>query len=184
VTLLGPYLVACALLAIAGSSKAARPRHTATVLVQLFPSLRPLAVKRSVRVFALAEALLGVVSALFPYPALAAAVAGSYLGFALFVLYLRARVGASADCGCISADGASTRLHILVNLAMAASAASVAWAGAGRWIFSVLSNQVLDGVPLIAACAACSWLLVLSLVALPRLSAAREALQQRSTGAV
>jgi hypothetical protein len=180
VTLLGPYLVACGVLVLAGTAKSFRPHRTATVIGQLLPTLPPSAVTGSVRALALAEALLGVSAAAFPRTALASAVAASYAGFAVFVLYLRSRRGTSADCGCLSADSPPTRMHVLLNVGMALSAAFVAAAGSGGSIVSLLARQTLDGVPLIGACTVCAWLVILTLVAVPRLAAARELVAQRS----
>lgn len=159
---------------IAGVSKALHPRGTVAVLVQLLPTLPTRAANRCVRTLAVAEAILGFAGVIFPVSAIATAVAASYLAFAVFVVYVRARVGAAADCGCFSPGTSATRLHALVNVTMAICAASVAAAGSSRWLFPLLAHQALDGVPLVAASAAGLWLVVLILVALPRLSEERE----------
>lgn len=79
----------------------------------------------------------------------------------------------------------STRVHVLLDVAMAASAASFAGglleSDTAGSLFSVLSKQPLDGVPLVAACAVATWMVILWLVALPGLSRARQLVEAEST---
>ena len=93
--LIGLYLVATALLVVAGVAKAARPDDTARALSELLGAGRavPLRVLRgTVRVGAAAEAVLGLVALLFPRTLPAVGVSLSYLGFAAVVVLARWRV--------------------------------------------------------------------------------------------
>jgi hypothetical protein len=64
-------------------------------------------------------------------------------------------------------------LHVVVNLALAGAAATVALAGASGTIASVLSQQPLHGLPLVAVSALGAWLTYLALSGLARVQAAR-----------
>ncbi len=169
--LLGPYLVATTLLVVAGVAKAGRPGDTARAL-RLPPGL--------VRGAAGAEALLGAGALLWPHPPLAGAVALSYLGFAGFVALARRRGGALASCGCFgTVDTPPTRLHLLVDLALAGSALAVALAsrggagGGGRSLMGLLGREPWAGVPLVASSLLAAGLVYLALGALARLGAVR-----------
>jgi hypothetical protein len=103
--LIGPYLVACVLLVLAGGLKAVRPDDTARALAPLIPGrARPRfsfgRLRQLIRTAAGLEAALGVVALVWPRPIVAGLVAASYLAFAAFVAYARAKGGALASCGC------------------------------------------------------------------------------------
>jgi hypothetical protein len=169
--LIGLYLVACGLLVAAGVAKAARPGDTARALHNM-TGLPALVV--AVRLGAGAEALLGVGGLIYPSRAIAILVAGSYALFGGFVLYARAKGGFLATCGCFgSPDTPPTVSHVVVDVALAASAGGVAWAGLSGWLPSVLSHQYGSGVPLAAAAALCAWLIFLVLSPLARLGEVR-----------
>ncbi|HEY7946040.1 MAG TPA: MauE/DoxX family redox-associated membrane protein [Acidimicrobiales bacterium] len=173
-TLLGPYLVACALLAVAGLGKGLRPSDSVRALAALVPGAPPSVLRLVVRTLALAEAGLGVAAVVTPHRLLAGTVALSYLAFAAFVAYVRLRHGVLASCGCFSTpDTPATWPHVAANLALAAAAAAVSASGSPDTLFTVLARQPADGLPLIAACATGTWLALLTLVGLPRLSAVR-----------
>lgn len=180
--LIGPYLVACALLVAAGAAKTARPDNTARALAPLLPAWMQSSgfarVRASIRGAAAAEAVLGLVAALLPRPTTAALVAVSYAGFALFVAHIRARGGALASCGCFGKpDTPATALHVLVNVVLAAAAVAVATtAPANGWLGDVLSAQPWRGVPLALASALAAWLVYLSFTLLAMLQAARVAI--------
>ena len=177
--LFGPYLAACLLLVAAGGAKALRPDDTARALGALvavgMARMRPW-----VRVGACAEALLGLGALLVPSAVLAVAVAASFAGFGAFVAYARRRGGALASCGCFaSPDTPATRLHVLVDLGLAGSAAVVA-AGlaasgspAPRSTLGVLAGQPGHGGPLVLAAVVCAWLVFHVLSTLARAQAAR-----------
>jgi hypothetical protein len=169
--LIGLYLVACVLLVAAGVAKAARPGDTARALHDM-TGLPALVV--AVRLGAGAEALLGVGGLIYPSRGIAILVAGSYAVFGCFVLYARAKGGLLATCGCFgSVDTPPTLTHVVVDAALAASAAGVAWTGLSGWLPSLLSHQYGSGVPLVAAAALCAWLIILVLSPLTRLDAVR-----------
>jgi hypothetical protein len=80
VELIGPYLVACALLLIAGLMKLIRPDSTARALAPMVPNRlrRPLQfrfLRSLIRIGALAEEIIGAVGIFVPGPVLAALVA-------------------------------------------------------------------------------------------------------------
>jgi hypothetical protein len=177
VILIGPYLAACALLVAAGCAKAVRPDDTARALAPLL-GLRPIAACRAVRLAAGAEALVGAWALVMPRPVPAAIVALSYAGFAGFVTYARHRGGALATCGCFATpDTPATRLHVVVDLALAGAALAVAVGtatrGAPRSIAAVLARQPWHGVPLVLVSALCAWLVFHALSTLPKAQAAR-----------
>lgn len=155
--LLGIYLVACGLLAFAGTAKAIRPQDTARALSGLRRdgtskglAMAPMAMV--IRGLAGAEAALGVAGLVFPHRVLAALVALSYVGFAAFVLYARAQGGVLATCGCFgSPDTPPTVLHSVVDLALAAGGVALVVAAPSGTIVGVLGAQRYDGLPLVAA---------------------------------
>lgn len=181
-SLLGGYLVACGLLIVAGSAKAFRPQNTATALAGVLPVHSVSTVRRALRVFAIAEAALGASAALAPYPILAGAVGASYVAFAAFVLYVRRRGGVLATCGCFSTpDTPPTKLHVAINLSLAACAGAVTASESQPLLPSLLQKQPLDGVPLLGAGAVCVWLVIMALVGLPRLAEARRPFEEGTT---
>lgn len=176
----GVYLAACALLVAAGALKAADPVDTARALGELVPGVAPRTVRAGVRTVAATEALLGAAAGLFPVPALAAAVAATYAGFAVFVAVVRRRGGALASCGCFgTADTPVTALHVVVDLALAAAAATVALTTPAPTVGAVLERQPLRGVPLVAGAVLLAALVFLALAALARLQGTRRMLAAR-----
>jgi hypothetical protein len=175
VTLLGPYLVACGLLVVAGVAKAVRPADTTRALGAALGRRAPAA--GIVRGAAAAEAALGVAALVWPVPLLAALVGASYVTFAVVVAVVRRRGGALASCGCFGTpDTPATGLHVVIDLALAASAGSVAAAGHSGTLGPLLATQPLRGVPLVAVSALAGWLTFMALTLLPRLQAARRQL--------
>lgn len=189
---IGIYLVAAVLLVGAGAAKAARPGDTARALIEVVrhegrpPRLSLRVASSAVRLLAGAEAVLGVAAIVFPITPLAALVAASYVAFAAFVLYARARGGPLATCGCFgSPDTPPTLTHAVVNLCLAAGAVGVAigagvatgagaGAGAGvRTLAGVLSAQPYGGIPLLVASAVAAGLAFAVLSPLARLDALR-----------
>jgi hypothetical protein len=178
--LIGPYLVACALLMIAGVMKFLRPDDTARAVAAVIPERlrRPLqfrSLRILIRVGALAEGIIGGVAIVLPRSVPAALVAASYVFFVAVVVYVRSRGGALASCGCFgSLDTPATRLHVVVNLGLAISAVAVAVsAPAGGSMFGILAGQPLYGVPFAAAGLLGVWLTFLVLSSLSQLQAAR-----------
>jgi Methylamine utilisation protein MauE len=176
VELIGPYLAACVLLAVAGVAKAARPMDTARAVSGVLPL--PLSASRSmVRSGAAVEAVVGIAGAARPSSVTAALVAASYAGFAVFVVVVLARGGPLATCGCFGRpDTPATRLHVAVNLSLSASAAAVAATVTPAWLPSLLSSQPWHGVPLVLLSGLCAWMAFLALTRLAELGGARRLL--------
>jgi uncharacterized protein YjeT (DUF2065 family) len=150
VELIGPYLAACLLLAVAGVGKAMRPADTARAVAAVMPM--PLgAIRTLVRTGAV----------------------------------VLARGGPLASCGCFGRpDTPATRLHVIVNIALAASSAAVAATVNPGWLPTILAAQPWHGVPLVLLSLLCAWLSFLVLSRLAELGAVRRMLGvTRGTGA-
>ena len=180
--LIGPYLIGCTLLVVAGAMKAVRPDDTARALAPLMPArlgaLSPFGRLRwIIRSAAVVEAGLGVVAFVLPRAGSAALVAASYVAFAGGVAYARSRGGALASCGCFGTpDTPATLLHVVVDLVFAVAAASVATSAPSEGtILTVLAHQPLHGVALLVVSAVGAWLTYLTLTMLGALQAARRA---------
>jgi hypothetical protein len=178
--LLGIYLVACGLLALAGVAKAARPADTARALMELANggrAARRLNLSRlasMVRLAAAAEGALGVAGLVYPHRLVASFIALSYVAFAAFVLYARARGGVLATCGCFgSRDTPPTILHAVIDAALAAGAVGLIVAAPTGTIVAVLAKQSFDGGPLLAASVVTAGLAFAVLSPLARLTALR-----------
>ncbi len=172
--LLGPYLMASALLVVAGAAKAARPADSGRALRQGLGGPTVPVWTVLVRVGALVEAALGVAGIVRPSTPVAAAIAASYAAFTAFVLLARANGGPLATCGCFGTpDTPPTLGHAMVDVLAACSAAVVAGAGPDAPIGRILAGQADHGVPLVAGAVAATWLAVLVLVPLARLQALR-----------
>ena len=177
--LLGPYLAACALLAVAGAAKLARPQDTARALVSVTPWGMAV-VRPAVRLVAGGELVLALAALCAPSPVPAVGVALSYGAFTVFVLAARRRGGPLSSCGCFGrADTPATVLHAVVDATLAACAlvVAVALAGGGgpaaiRSVPGALVDQPGHGVPLVLAAAVGAWLAGHVLSTLPRTRAA------------
>lgn len=174
-TLLGPYVVGCALLAAAGIGKVFRPQATARALTEMAGWTRSLRrVSVAVRAGALVEATLGVYGIVAPTRLPAVLVVISYSSFAGFVLYARHSGARLSSCGCFSAlDTPPTVLHVILDIGFAISAATLAIRGPSSTISSFLIHQPLHGVPFVVTCGIGAWLSYLAIVALPRLALLR-----------
>jgi len=177
VELIGLYLVAAALLVLAGAAKAYRPDDTARALAPLLP--RPLRAlrraRRLVRAGALAEAALGLAALILPRPVTAALVAASYAGFAVVVALARWRGATLATCGCFGRpDTPPTLVHLFLDVTLAGAAAIVAAAApTSGTLFALLGRQPWGGLPLVAVSAVGLWLAFLALSALGALEGGR-----------
>lgn len=119
-TFLGPYLAACAVLALAGAAKVRTPGDTANALRVS---------RRVVRAGAACEVAIGVVG--FVTTIAAPAVAASYVAFAVYVALLLRRGGRLATCGCFGEpDTPATRTHVALNASFAVAALAVSGSGA------------------------------------------------------
>lgn len=171
-TLAGPFLTACALLVVAGVLKAARPADTARALGTLVPGLPLRWSVLAVRCLAAGEAVLGAAAVAWPRPPLAAAVAASYAAFTVVVLVVRHRGGPLASCGCFGTpDTPASRLHVAVDVLLAAAAVAVAADPPGGGAFGELTTQPWHGAPLAAVAVLGAWLVVLALGPAARLGA-------------
>jgi hypothetical protein len=186
VELIGPYLVACALLIVAGATKLIRPDDTARAIAPVVPVRlrRPLqfhVLRVLIRIGAMAELVLGSVAMFFPRSMAAALVATSYAAFAGVVIYVRSKGGSLASCGCFGTlDTPATWLHVVINSGLAVAGVAVALdAPAGGATISILAGQPLYGVPFVAAGALCIWLTFLALSSLSELQAARRLAERR-----
>ena len=179
--MIGPYLIACALLVLAGASKSTRPANTVRALAGIFPYPRFLAL--TVPLLAAGELVLGTTAIIWPVPVLAAMVAISYAVFAGFVAVIRLRHGAVSSCGCFGTpDTPATWLHTLINVFLAASSAAVAVDEPGGNIVTVLRSQPWHGVPLLLAVLVGAWLVLLAFSSLAQLTAVRRTLAARAGG--
>jgi hypothetical protein len=181
--LIGPYLIGCVLLVVAGALKAIRPDDTARALVSVVaPRLRPVVRYRVlrfiVRLLSAVEAGLGAFALLVPRPLTAALVGASYVAFAVAVVYTRSRGGALASCGCFGTpDTPATYLHVGIDLLIGGAALAVAAeAPTTGWLAVVLSRQPLHGLPLVALAAVGAGTTYLALSGLARLQGVRMAL--------
>ncbi len=166
--LAGPYLVAAAILVVAGVPKIFRPDSA----VRALASLRLPAHPGLVRVFGAAEAVVGAAAAGAGGRLSAVLVAASYAAFSVFVSVALARGGVLASCGCFgTADTPPTRLHLAVTSVLAGVALAVA-AGPARSMVDVVGNGPLAGLPFLAMTSLGVWFTYLLLAVLPRSTAA------------
>ena len=171
--LAGPYVAAAALLALGGLFKARRPGPTARALRSaglgaLAPFARPLGVAEVVA----GVGALAVGGSAVGGPALAAAVAAFYAGFAGFVALTLVRAAPVADCGCFGgAESPPTVFHLVLNVLAAAVAVGVA-AGGGGGLVDALEGQPLAGIPFLILVAVVTGLAYAVLTVLPRTLAA------------
>lgn len=171
-TLAGPYLVAIVLLGAGGALKVVRPAFTARAMRDMGLPVSPTVVRAGALV-ELAVAAGALVGGGRP---LAALVAASYAGFALFVLAALRRGVPLSSCGCFGADDTPpTATHLVLNLAAAvvAGAVAVSGSGAGGLIeITTLEGSLLLHVAFLASTAASVWLAYVALAVLPTLQAA------------
>jgi hypothetical protein len=161
----GPFLVAVALLMAGSALKLQRPAQTAGALGAMgLPRSTTL-----VRAGAVVELVVGV-AALAGTRAGAAAVALSYLAFTAFVGAALTRRVPVGSCGCFGGiDTPPSVLHIVVNLAAAASAAAAAVSP--RSLTSALAPHPWGGVPFLLLVAAAAGLAFVALTDLPQVLA-------------
>lgn len=180
--LFGLYLIAAALLVVAGAAKVARPDDTARALAEIMPGGRRASattLRQLVRLGALAEAVLGLVALVLPRPLTAGLVALSYLAFFGTVAAARRRGGPLATCGCFGRpDTEPTKVHLLLDVVLAAAAATFAAAAPSHGdLGAVLAHQPWNGLPLLFVSGVGAWLTLLALSALGALEGARRAVR-------
>jgi len=155
---IGPYLVACGLLAVAGAAKALRPDATARALRAAGLRVPTTAVRAGGGV----EAVLGAAAAGTGAPLLAALVAASYVAFAGFIVLALWRGTPISSCGCFGkADTPPSPLHVALDVAAAATAAIVAQRAAHS-LPRALAHQALGGAPLLVLVAVTGYLAYLA----------------------
>lgn len=126
--LTGPALIAALLLVVAGASKAVDPAMTVGALRALgLPSAKPL-----VRAGAAAELLLGLLVLAAGWAVAWWLVAASYLAFAAFVAAALRAGTLVGSCGCFAREDTPPHpLHVVIDVALAATAAAAAVLGVG-----------------------------------------------------
>jgi hypothetical protein len=155
-TFAGLSVVASILLIVGGTVKVARPSTTANAVGVAAPI---------VRVGAAAELTVGLVACATGAVPAVALVAASYVAFAVFVAWALWREAPLATCACFGEpDSPPTLLHVLIDLALAVSAAATATTDAGRPI-GQLSPAAVVGVCVV------TYVTFLSLTSLPRVRA-------------
>ena len=167
--LAGPFLVTTALLGGAGALKVARPAPTAGALRQMgLP-----ASKTAVRIGATAELAVATGAMVDGSRPFAALVALSYLVFAAFVLVALRRDLPLSSCGCFGVeDTPPTPLHLVINLAAAATAATVALGvadGGGLAAITTMDASLLLRGAFLVSTATATWFAYVALTRLPRL---------------
>ena len=127
--LTGPALTAALLLAFAGAAKAVDPVMTAGALRALgLPSSRSW-----VRVGAAAELLVGLLAAAVGWAWVWWLVVASYLVFGAFVVAALRAGTMVGSCGCFGREDTPPHpIHVVVDVALAATAAAAAVVGVGR----------------------------------------------------
>ncbi len=178
--LIGPYLIGCVLLVGAGAIKVGRPDDTARAILPIVPRrLRPVApfrvLRTLIRLLAAVEVMVGGLGLLLPRPSTAALVGASYFVFAGLIAYARSRGGTLASCGCFGTpDTPATHLHVVIDLVMGSAAVATAMeAPATGWLMTVLLQQPLHGLPLMALTAVGAGVTYLTLSRLAQLQAIR-----------
>ncbi len=172
----GPAAIAAGVLVVAGVAKTLRPGDTARAL----EAARLPGGSGLVRVGALVEAGLGGWALVSAAPAPMLAVAGSYAGFAIFLVVAMARGLPVSSCGCFGEpDVPPTWLHVGVDVAAGIAAMGAAVSKAPT-VATVLADQPAAGLPYAALLVVGLLLTVLALTRLPRLRALGDAIGARS----
>ncbi len=172
-TLVGPFLVTIVLLGAGGALKVVRPEFTARAMRDMGLPVS----STVVRAGALVELLIAAGALVGGGRPLAALVAASYAGFAVFVLAALRRGVPLSSCGCFgAADTPPTGVHLVLNVAAAAVAGAVAVTGSGAGGLTEITNlegSLLLRVAFLASTAASVWLAYVALAVLPKLRAVR-----------
>ena len=164
VAILGPALVAATLLALAGAQKLLDP----TMTVGALRALRLPSAPALVRGGAAAELAIGVLAASVGGHVIWALVAGSYVGFSVFVLASLRAGSPVGTCGCFGRDETPPHpVHLGLNITLALAAATAAvtgWTAAEQ-----LPSTVLGRLGVGALLVVCLVLTYATYVAVPRL---------------
>ena len=175
--LAGPFLAATVVLALAGVAKVTDPVGTRVALRTVgLPSTPLVARIIGLGEIAVAAAVLAVGGVL---PAVA--VSAAYVGFAAFAEVLRRRSRGRADCGCFGrASAPASRIHVYVNLVLAAVALSTLVDPVPH-LGDALALTPWSGIPLLLLIAIMSWQVVVVLTVLPRVQAEARRVPPRRT---
>jgi hypothetical protein len=162
--LTGPALTAALLLAFAGAAKAVDPVTTVGALRALgLPSSRT-----GVRTGAAAELLVGLLAAAVGWAWVWWLVAASYLAFAAFVVAALRAGTMVGSCGCFGHEDTPPHpIHVVVDVALAATAAASAVLGIGAPLDAIADTpgkgSVVAGLSVLSV-----FVLYVVLVDLPR----------------
>jgi hypothetical protein len=161
--LAAPFYLAAGLLIASGIGKIARPAPAVDALAAGGLPGGPVAA----RALGAVEVLAGAAALWRPTTAAALVVAALYLAFALFLVRLIRRGGAT-NCGCVgSGEAPPSWLHVVLD----ATAATVA-VGVAVWDVPSLGSAVtaspMAGVPLVIGLAGAGALMAIAVVEVPR----------------
>lgn len=155
------------LLALAGAAKLADPSATSAAL----QGARLVSDRRLVRLLGVGEIALAVAVLSLGGALPAAVLAVAYAVFAGFA-YRQSRQG--QGCGCFGVtDAPATRLHVVVNVIAAASAAAAAWRP-GPSLLAVVQDGLFAALLIMGVLVLAAAALRLVLTALPELAVARD----------
>ncbi len=139
----GPLLVAAVLLMAAGAAKVLRPTGTVGALREAGIAVPPAAVRAVAAVEVVIGALL-LVTDVWP---VRVAAAGSYLGFAGFVLWALRSGRPISSCGCFGVrEIPPTPLHVLLNAALAVGLGAAAASGDPAPEAAIRADPALGGL--------------------------------------
>lgn len=163
--LAGPLAIAALLLVVGGFAKVASPGDTAR-------ALHAVGVRAPfgwVRTGAALEVVVGVGLLLVASPIFAALVALSYLAFTAFVVQALRADSPLSTCGCFgSIDTPPSRVHLVIDVLVAVSAATVAITGTDVSLPTILPDQPMAGVPFLMLVVIGTGLVFLAFSSLPR----------------
>lgn len=164
----GPYLAAALLLALAGVAKLRAPGASRIALRTAgLPGSAAL-----VRLLGAVEVVLAAAAVLLGGVLPAVGVAVAYGGFAGFAAVLARRSRSVAPCGCFGASDAPVGpLHVAVNVVLAAASLGAAAAPVGS-LAAEAGDTPAAGIPFVGFTLLLTWLLLVTLTALPELLAA------------
>jgi Methylamine utilisation protein MauE len=161
--LVAPFFLAAGLLFASGIGKILRPAPAVDALAAA--GLPGGAV--AARALGVVEVLAGAAALWRPTTATALVVAALYLAFALFLVRLIRRGGATT-CGCVgSGEAPPSWLHVALDLAaVAVSVAAAAWGVPS--LGSAVAASPMAGVPLLIVLVGAGALLAIAVVEVPR----------------